>query len=398
MTIRKSPSIRFRPRRWPVAAFTLALSFPALAQAPGDPAPGMYDPQSCWENPGQVTLAPEELLFTEGRASHFRSETAYFTGLLDNGWIFTISYSTWRYSWFGGTGIIVILAEPDGTGHWFQKEVKKDELKVGKDGLSIRFDGGLIEGKPPGYRIQLQDIQGFSCDLSIRSLLDPWKPGNGFAYLSKEKDVYVHFRVPVPWAEVSGTLQVPGPGGAGSSSTLAVRGECYGDQSTLVAPLRQMSSPVYALRIFSPPETSADRRRFLGLYEAVSHEAFDRKRQSIFLLASRAGWTLTTRNFTITPSAFTKSGETPYEYPTRYRISVQDQGWRLEGEYTLTALYNVNDILRQLPPLLRSIADAFIKRPVIFRGAGEFRGELTEPGGAVRLIDLRGPVEYMIIR
>ncbi len=369
---------------------------PAEAQAPGRtqenaPAPGIFDPEESWEHPGQVRLEPDELRFVERKARTFRSETVYFTGLLNDGWTFTISFSAWNYSVFSGWGVFAVLADPDGTGHWFQKEVRKSAVRVGTEGLSIRFDEGSIEGSPPEYRIRLRDIQGLTCDLRVRSRLGPWKPGNGYAWLSGERDVYTHFRVPVPWGEVRGTLELPG-------ERLDVEGECYGDQSTLVAPPSRLSSPVCALRAFSPPGTPAGEHWFLGLYEAISHPEYGGRRQPMLLLADTSGWRLTTRRFTLRPSDFLKSDAAPYEFPTRYRLSVEDQGYRLEGEYTLDSVYNVTDILRSLPPFLRGIADALIKRPVIFRGVGGFEGELTEPGGAVRPIRLEGPIEYMIIR
>ena len=65
---------------------------------------------------------------------------------------------------------------------------------------------------------------------------------------------------------------------------------------------------------------------------------------------------------------------------------------------TVSRLTYLNDILRRLPPAFRKVAEALIRRPVIYRLEGKFSGYLEEADGSRVELELRGQGEYSIMR
>jgi hypothetical protein len=77
-------------------------------------------------------------------------------------------------------------------------------------------------------------------------------------------------------------------------------------------------------------------------------------------------------------------------------VNARCAGYELEGEFVITRLFHVSDIHQKLPLLMRGLLAAFIRRPVLYRLQGYFRGTLVGPEGMREDIHLPGQGNYAV--
>ncbi len=343
-----------------------------------------------WQNPEQATIKDEELAFTDKRFKQFKNDGIFFMSRFNAGWVFMTSFIGWSYGPFNQWGIYALVSEPDGTRHWAKHAINKETIKMASDYLYLKGDKNFVEGRGMKYRVHY-DFEGFYCDLTYRNVLPPWKPGDGWVFLTPDKKIFNYYLTNCPWADVTGAMKVAG-------KTLNVVGQGYSDRSLSVMPPTRQNPYLYSIRTFSPDGTPPDKRWFFGLLESISHEEYGSKRLPTLKLAHGNKWVLSTKNYTLTPKDFVKGPDTPYEYPTRLIIHTRDQGYALDGEYRCRKLFDFTDILAELPAWARKAVTKFVKRPVFFRCLGEFNAVLKNPAGDVKRLHLLGPHEYMVVK
>jgi hypothetical protein len=363
--------------RLPVRALLPSLALLIAALAGAGPA---------WPPPEEVTLTNEELLLEDPYTGHFRSRFWYINAMLVDGTALTVSLFQWRYGLLGDAGLLVLCAQPGA--ETYVLETKLDELEVAGDRLHYRFGESLLEGDAGGARVRLR-LPDFSCDLELRNLLNPWKPGDGYVYLSRQRDVYTRHSVTSPFAEVSGSLEVRG-------RWRPAEGWCYADRGIVAMPLSRMNPEQFSFRVFGP--VGDGEPWMLSLLESVSARAYGSRRVASLLLARGGEWLLATADHESRAEEYYREAGVPFAFPHRFRVRARQDGRTLDGEFVVSKLFHLNDILRRLPPAFRAVAEALIRRPVIYRLAGDFHGYLEEADGSRVILELRGQGEYSIMR
>lgn len=368
------------------AACLLALLFPPAGAA----ALRLFEPAAAWEDPAGARAAPADLAFPDPGGGFFRNRVFFLLGRLDDGSVLTVVVFSWRQWFLGGWGAYAAFVEPDGRTRLWEERLAEDGLRLSGEGLSLSFRGGLFEAEGGRCLVRLS-LSGFSCDLSLDGILPPWKPGDGRAVLSPSGDASMRFGVAVPWGVLSGSLEADG-------RARTVRGQGYADTSLSVLPLDRQNPEQFSFRAFSGPGTAAAASFFLSLLQYRSHEGYGSAEIRQLLLAGGGTWILTSRDGACAPAGFTTEPGLPAPYPTSFPLRAAAAGCILEGRFECSPPYLVTDILKDIPPFLRDLVSVFLKRPVIFRFLGVFRGTLTRPDGSVALLELHGAAEYQVLR
>jgi hypothetical protein len=333
-----------------------------------------------------VLLSDEELLLDDPYTGHFLSRFWYFTAALVDGTSLTMSVFQWHFGMLGGEGLLVLSLAPDG--QLYALETKLDDLEISPDRLRYRFGESVLEGDREGMRIRLK-LPDFSCDLQLRNLLNPWKPGDGFTHLGRRRDVYARLSVVSPFAEVSGSMEVRG-------RWRPVAGWCYADRGVVSSPVSRLNPEQCSFRVFGP--AGQGEPWMLSVSESATHRSYGSRRVSTLLLARGGEWLMATPDFDYRAEEVHREEGTPFAFPHRIHVRARHDERTLEGEFTVSRLYYVNDILQRLPAGLRAIAEALIRRPVIFRLEGHFSGYFEETDGSWVALELQGQGEYQLIR
>ena len=364
----------------------LFLSVPILALLLAAVAATRSAASPVWPPPQEVTLSDEDLLLDDPYTGHFRSRYWYFNAALVDGTGLTVSLFQWRLGRLGEAGLMVLFTEPGAP--TYALETRLEGLEVSSHRLHYDFGDSVLEGDREGALIRLR-LPDFSCDLDLRNLLNPWKPGDGFMYLTPHGDVYTRLSVTSPFAEVSGDLEVRG-------RWRPAQGWCYADRGVVSMPISRINPEQSTFRVFG--FAGQGEPWMLSLSESVTHRAYGAQRSAALLLARGGEWLMVTSDHDFQAEEFHREAGVPFAFPHRFRVRARQDGRFLEGEFAVSRLYYLNDILRKLPPGFRSIAEALIRRPIIYRLEGEFSGYLEEADGSRVPLQLRGQAEYQRMR
>ncbi len=342
-----------------------------------------------WSHPNRLGLTEQDLLFTDPFTGSFDSRAFHFLGRLDEGTQFVINVFNWEYAFWGGWGMSVAVIEPDGSAYVYEEKIPEKEITFAEDRFCIQFGDSTIEGADGLYHLRINQ-EDFSCDIAVSNLLPLWKPGDGYVFLTEERDVFLRLGVHSPWALTSGYLVVRG-------RRISARGQCYGDRSRHSFPVTRLSSPSLAFRAFSPGSTSLKERWFISVLHYTTHRSYGARQVPIMILARGGDWAFTTKDFSLTACDFRDSGQHRLPFPRRFEVAAEENGYSLQGQFLAVHLYHLTDIFENLPKIFRPIAFLFFKRPVIFRMTGYFQGTVTAPDGSVSSLVLPGQCEYSIV-
>jgi hypothetical protein len=356
------------------------------------PAQGVriYDPVEAWDFPELVSAPKDSLLFPQPVTNRYASRSFYYTGVTRGGYLYVIQVFRWHYAWFDGWGVAVLASDFEGNCYVHEGRISDKDLTESKEALSIRFGGNLVEEQGSTSRIVLA-TEGFRCDLSIRSILPPWIPGNGYANLVGDDDIYMRKAVPVPLAAVGGTLQIGG-------KTIAADGWCYGDRSLIVAPPGRLNFTGCAFRVFGQQPSGDSEPWMLALLDYTSIGKPVGKRIPMLLMAHGREWILTSKDYQITCEDLVRDADTSVSRPRRLHLSARSRGYILEGDYLCDRLVSTSDVFESFPGLLRATVSLFLERPIIFRMVGHFEGTLVKPDGSVEKLQLVGGGDYFTVR
>jgi hypothetical protein len=371
-------------RKFPLLLLCCLAVLPARAQQVQ-----LFDDPEAWDHPEQSPADSAPIRDSEGSGG-FRNLTYYYAGRLNDGMAFTCILFHWLSGPFGGWRLVVLVQDSDGRPHQYQRSIAERSLEEAADIFQVRFPGGLFTEDEQGQLIWLE-LPGFSCRLRLRRLLPSWKPGDGLAVLDPSGEVFIRLAVPLPWAEVEGEMAIEG-------RPFPVRGQMYADQSLAVLPMNRQNSPAYSFRGFSPDGASEGERWMIGIHVTTTHPSYGSRPLPILLAAHDGSWVLTSRDFSLELRGFGVEPRTGMRYPTSAAVRVERDGWLIEGEITDARQYWLTDIFQELPAFIRSLAELFLKRPVILRYTGRFRGTARAPDGSLYALSLTGLGECMELR
>jgi hypothetical protein len=359
-------------------------ALPLHAEAPSR----IYESPWNWEHPNELRLTEEETFPHTPYDGDWQTHSYYFMGRLDAGGIVVMNPFQWRYGVLGTWGMYLIVLDPLGRVFAWDGKLGDGSPEVAPSGMHVsapngRFDSGI------GVHHWVVDVPGFSCDLTFRNVVPAWKPGSGVAWFDGEH--YTAYSIPAPWAELSGTVTVNG-------ETVDAAGQCLLDSSETWVPLTRVNAATKAARVWSPPGTPRADRWYIGTLITISHSGFGSLRLPMLLVAHGDRWVFTTKEFSFDVLEEAMLDDPPYPYPTRVALHARDQGYALEGVYTLPSLYYLTDVFQRLPKLFRVIASWFVQRPVITRQLARFEGTVSFPDGSTARLDLRGQAEFVIMQ
>ena len=368
-----------------------ALILAVLLQSPVAQAEDVriFEHPKNWAHPGRIRLTETDLLFNDPFTKLFGSRAFHFLGRLDNGTQFVINVFRWEYAFLGGWGLSVLIVDPDGSIYICEQRIPDREVSVAEDCFSIRIGSSSFEGADGVYRVCIEQ-ENFSCDLRVRSVLPLWQPGDGYAYLSEDRKVYMRLGVHCPWAVTSGHMVIRG-------RRISAAGQCYGDRSRHSYSISKMSSPTLAFRGFTPAEQEGGQRWFVSLLQYTTHPSYGTRDIPILILARDGQWAFTTKEYTLETTDLRAEGVSSLAFPHRYDLRASGNGYLLWGRFVVTDLYHLTDIFAELSPFFRSLVSLFFKRPVIFRMVGYFQGAVICPDGSVEKLYLPGQCEYSIV-
>lgn len=361
-----------------------------LAHPCGADGARIYDDPPGWENPESVTVRGGELFPDAPFKGTFQSRSFFYTGRLDNGIVFIINLFHWTYSVFNQWGITVVITDPAGRVYKYEGSLPERAKTDPAEGFDFHFGPNLFEAIDGGCRIRLE-LKGFSCDLVIRSILPPWKPGDGWALYTEKGDEYSRYASPAPWAAVSGRMNVFG-------EIVSASGQCLWDTCLTVQPLNRTNSLIMVFRAFGRPDSLESDRMFISAMVTWTSEKYGPLPVPMLLVAKAGRWVFTTKDFAMSPSDWAVKRDPPFPFPGSYAVSAADRGSSLEGRFESSRMYHAMDVFESLPPFMRSVASVFLKRPVYFRLIGSFKGKLTLASGEEVALDLPAAGEYVILK
>ena len=173
-----------------------------------------------------------------------------------------------------------------------------------------------------------------------------------------------------------------------------VLGWGYADRGVVSMPMSRINPEQSTFRVFG----GQGEPWMLSVSESAAHRAYGSQRSATLLLARGGEWLMATSEHEFQAEEYRKEEGAPFPFPHRFRLRARQDGRTLEGVFTVSRLYYLNDILKRLPPAFRAIAEALIRRPVIYRLEGGFSGILEEADGSQVILQLGGQGEYQIMR
>ncbi len=343
----------------------------------------IFDSAAGWADPEKVTVSEADLFPNPPYVGNWQSRSFFFIGRLDDGTFFVINLFHWEFMFLHSWGILVLVTDTAGRVFQYQGSLPDEDKSDPAQGFDHRFGEDLFISSAGEHTVKVS-VKGFSCDLQMHNLLPAWEPGDGWIYYDSSRTAYGHYAVPAPLATVSGTMTVFG-------NARSADGLCTWDSSLTVQPLGRTNSPQYSLRAFGDDI-------FIDIVEAVTDPGYGSKQIPILYAARGSTWLFTTGDFSFAPSDWTAMSQPPYPYPGVFDVNAAGRGWTLNGQFVSSRMYSVSDVFQELPPLIREIVSVFLKRPVLYRMVGEFRGTLISPQGDRQQLVIPAHAEYVVVK
>jgi hypothetical protein len=368
-------------------AFLLFLSLTLPGQAEEKQ---IYSNPSNWDPPDQVSVTAQELFSAEPYTGDWQSRSFFFVGRLDNGTFFVFNPFYWHFSAFQSWGLTVLITDERGRVFSYNGGLPVTRSEITSQGMDLQLGDNTFNMSGSKTKVHIE-LDGFSCDLRINNILPPWKPGDGWAWYDAGRKAYNRYAVAAPWARVSGSMTVFG-------ELRDVYGQCFLDSSYSVQPLDRPNSPIYVFRAFSEPDVPMKDRIFIDMLESFTNKSYGGLPLSMLLVAKDDSWLFTVRDFTLTPGDWVSMDDPPFPYPRSFWLSAVKSEYRLEGEFAATRLYHTTDVFKSIPRLIQPLVSLFVKRPVLYRMIGWFRGGLVSPDGSIEQIAIPAHGEYIVVK
>ena len=350
----------------------------------------VYADQHNWDHPDQVFVSDEELLFHVPASRFYRASSYFFGGYLNDGSTFVINIFHWTYSFLNNWGLKLQISEADGQTWSYEGKIPANRIISMRDRFQISFEGGTIEGNSGEHHILL-NLDDFSCDLVIRNVLPPWKPGDGFVYFTRKRDAYIRTYVSSPLASVDGRLEVRG-------KRISASGWCTATRSLTVLPLTGFDYDYFGFFLFGSADPACPDPSAMMLHHYSATYRGKPLDIPLMLLIRDGGWVLTDKKYTLNPYEFVQEPGLPCPYPRRIRLYTENRGYSLEGEFICMRIAHCTDFLKELPPFVRALLSLVYDRPVIFNMVGFFQGSLQTPEGEKLELNLTGIGTYSVFR
>ena len=346
---------------------------------------GDSDPELYWDRPDLAVPNPEDVAFTFAKTPHAKNESVFVMGYFNDGWVFMFSLFHIDSKVLDRWGMYALVADPTGRKYW--RTVTPDEKDIDMADGSLAYNDGVnVLRNDEDTFIMSCSFDGFACNLRFEKRIDEWTPGSG-TEIYGDDGTYQYKAVFAPLADLTGTITV-------DDLQIEVKGEGYAEKTLFVNPLARQQPYLHALRLYGD---AGDADVHIGIHQVVLHKAYNNREIKRLVVARDDTWVITTQEYQFEPTGYARLESSPYEYPSSFRLTVEENGYRIDGKITQRLFFDTTDVFANLPTWVRKILTVFFKRPVFYRYVAELEGKMTYPDGTVRPLRLSGPYEYVVV-
>ena len=226
----------------------------------------------------------------------------------------------------------------------------------------LRIGPAYWEGFYPDFYL-FAPLKGITAKLKFHCLTPGWRPGEGPTYYGSPQGEWYDLVVMIPWAEVSGTIKIPG-------REKSVRGFGYADHNIQTIWFTTQCQELYALRSFA-------RGWAIHFLDYHSPARFNYQRMSWLLVMKEGRIIYATDQYQIYPSEWSEEPERKRKYPKKARIVVDQPELKLTGEIQGRELLEVLDVRDQLPGWAVPLAEKLIRQPAFIRQRAHLFWKIT---------------------
>ncbi len=351
-----------RPFKTITAAAVIAASVGALALAAG----GVYNFKGGVKTRADQGLTKQEL--QPAPASGMFFSWAYtFVYYLDDG-----SNGMIQYAYFAAGGKLfqrnfVHFSYVSPTGERvYRKAIIDDDLRSWRsDPPMLAVGKHYWQGFYPDFDLHL-DYGDVRADLHYHCLTPGWRPGEGPVHYGAPDGDWYDLVVMIPWAEVSGTIVVPG-------KTLQVHGNGYSDHNTQTILFTSQVSDIHALRSFGDQYS-------IDFLDYTAPPELGSARTTWILVMQKGKILYATDDFELQGFDLQKDPRRGFPYPTRMEVSINDPECRLSGTVRGQQLLEDLDVADETPGWARPVVSTFVSTPVFMRQSAVVDWHLQMPG------------------
>lgn len=298
----------------------------------------------------------------------FENEHTFLLARLDQGYWFFLQIFSFKYGPQMLWGVYCLVIDDAGKKWFAKRDIKPKDVTLSRDNISWQSMGTSVSGAYPKYTFILNE-NAFKARLTVECRFPGWRIGRTNLTPDKKtfSDVFMH----IPWGKVSGTLILDGV-------EVPVTGNAYGDhfhgnqRYDLVDPL------FYSVRAVSPLPGSPD----ISIQATFNHfhQAFGKISTPGLIIMGPKGFLKATLNCTINGQEFEMNRDLGYYFPKRLIVKSDVPGLTFRGVFHAQRCVQILDIIAQLPPYVRKLAEMFFKLPVMSKWDGVFEGSYTLDG------------------
>ena len=321
-----------------------------------------------WPAPGDPS-AGEHLL---GFKKPVRMYENAYTGLMfftKDGWKFVSNVFLFKlgpqYKW----GITLSAADAQNNYYLGKAELDIDKVEFDSESAEFSYGESFIKGRNPNYHVRYV-TDNISVDLHIKSRVGIWaQAGDGKFKLDPNGKWFFHAAFGAPWADITGTMTIDG-------KTHKIDGQGYLDHGHWSVPFNR-HNPIWEGFIAWTWEPVDGHMYAMQIFDYVTHPAYGGKRLATAFVVRDNEFICTTPKFKISANDFRRHERTGAEFPWKFSLrTMPDAPCTVEGVAITNYPWEVLDIFDELPAYIRPIVKKFLKRPLYFRGFGEFRGRV----------------------
>lgn len=256
-------------------------------------------------------------------------------------------------------GASASIITPEGERFFLKSEVKRKDFKTSTIECSHQAGPNFIRGAYPDFVVHLEGLD-LSAHLQIHDLVRGWRPGSGRVYFGEERKKFYDFSVPHPRARISGKIRL------GSKKEIEASGMAYSDHTYANILSTDQAVNWYSLRTFGSKYSA-------NYLEFVTPPKYGSVRVPWLMITDNQQILYATTHVEMRASDYISDKDSGYSYPQMLDLSVNEEGFSLEGTIQNQRIVERFDIFSDLPYLIRITAKAFLHRPIIFRFMGDYK-------------------------
>ncbi len=289
----------------------------------------------------------------------------YFDARLDNGYT-AVGFFRAKHERTSKTGVEITFYKPSGEKLQNLYNYSRSDLTVSKERADVNIGNNYIKvdysnEKLPTYEVFLDEGE-FGFHLKYTAKVHGWMPGSGYTQFGKMG--YFGWCIPLPRADVEGTIKVHG-------ETIQVKGIGYHDHNWLNFALPRIVNYWYWGRLYS--------ESFTAIYAYIQcNKKMDDHAIKVLMIAKDEKVILSTGEYDLIQENFQQTDKIENKYPKILQFNIPEQQQIiLEVQEVLDA----DNLLFELGPLLRFVVKNLLRlKPGYFRFSSKFSLDLVYEG------------------